>query len=187
MPAVRRALRQGRLSGRHASRRPARSSTPTRSGGTRTSAACRRSTRSRSTSTCCVRRSGRRAGFGAVRAARQPLPMCRAEVSSCYANRAERARLREPGVLRAAARLAVLPRHRRRHPQDLTACAWRRRELAHVVRVRPVPVATRRLEDGRQPLKPVVPEEDRELLAEHAVAARSRGGLGSSRARRGRR
>ncbi len=28
-------------------------------------------------------------GFGAVRAARQPLPMCRAEVSSCYENRAD--------------------------------------------------------------------------------------------------
>jgi hypothetical protein len=26
-------------------------------------------------------------GFGAVRAARQPLPMCRAEISSCYENR----------------------------------------------------------------------------------------------------
>lgn len=30
-----------------------------------------------------------RAGFGAVRAARQPLPMCRAEVSSCYTHRAD--------------------------------------------------------------------------------------------------
>ena len=28
-------------------------------------------------------------GFGAVRATRQPLPMCRAEVSSCYTNRAD--------------------------------------------------------------------------------------------------
>ena len=29
-----------------------------------------------------------RNGFGAVKARRQPLPMCRAEVSSCYSNRA---------------------------------------------------------------------------------------------------
>ena len=28
-------------------------------------------------------------GFGAVRATRQPLPMCRAEVSACYAHRAD--------------------------------------------------------------------------------------------------
>jgi hypothetical protein len=31
---------------------------------------------------------GRR-GFGAVKARRQPLPMCKAEVSSCYENRAD--------------------------------------------------------------------------------------------------
>jgi hypothetical protein len=31
---------------------------------------------------------GRKGGFGAVRAMRQPLPMCRAEVSSCYGHRA---------------------------------------------------------------------------------------------------
>jgi hypothetical protein len=31
---------------------------------------------------------GRKGGFGAVRAVRQPLPMCRAEVSSCYEHRA---------------------------------------------------------------------------------------------------
>ena len=30
---------------------------------------------------------GRRGGFGAVRARRQPLPMCRAEVVRCYENR----------------------------------------------------------------------------------------------------
>ena len=30
---------------------------------------------------------GGRIGFGAVKASRQPLPMCRAEVSSCYENR----------------------------------------------------------------------------------------------------
>jgi hypothetical protein len=29
----------------------------------------------------------RKGGFGAVRAVRQPLPMCKAEVASCYANR----------------------------------------------------------------------------------------------------
>ena len=32
---------------------------------------------------------GRKGGFGAVRAVRQPLPMCRAEVSSCYEHRAD--------------------------------------------------------------------------------------------------
>jgi hypothetical protein len=31
-----------------------------------------------------------RAGFGAVKAQRQPLPMCRAEVSSCYEHRTDR-------------------------------------------------------------------------------------------------
>jgi len=31
---------------------------------------------------------GERNGFGAVKAQRQPLPMCRSEVSSCYENRA---------------------------------------------------------------------------------------------------
>jgi hypothetical protein len=30
---------------------------------------------------------GRRGGFGAVRARRQPLPMCRAEIIRCYENR----------------------------------------------------------------------------------------------------
>ena len=30
---------------------------------------------------------GARAGFGAVRAQRRPLPMCRSEVSACYENR----------------------------------------------------------------------------------------------------
>ena len=32
---------------------------------------------------------GRKGGFGAVRAVRQPLPMCRAEVSTCYEHRAD--------------------------------------------------------------------------------------------------
>ena len=31
-----------------------------------------------------------RSGFGAVKAQRQPLPMCRAEVSSCYEHRTDR-------------------------------------------------------------------------------------------------
>ncbi len=30
---------------------------------------------------------GRKGGFGAVRASRQPLPMCRSEVTACYENR----------------------------------------------------------------------------------------------------
>lgn len=33
------------------------------------------------------RAQGRKDGFGAVRAVRQPLPMCKAEVASCYAHR----------------------------------------------------------------------------------------------------
>jgi hypothetical protein len=32
---------------------------------------------------------GHKGGFGAVRAVRQPLPMCKAEVASCYENRAD--------------------------------------------------------------------------------------------------
>jgi hypothetical protein len=32
---------------------------------------------------------GHKGGFGAVRAVRQPLPMCRADVVSCYDNRAD--------------------------------------------------------------------------------------------------
>ncbi len=32
---------------------------------------------------------GHKGGFGAVRAVRQPLPMCKAEVASCYASRAD--------------------------------------------------------------------------------------------------
>ena len=30
---------------------------------------------------------GKRGGFGAVKAKRQPLPMCKAEVARCYENR----------------------------------------------------------------------------------------------------
>jgi hypothetical protein len=32
---------------------------------------------------------GRRGGFGAVKTVRRPLPMCKAEVSSCYEHRAD--------------------------------------------------------------------------------------------------
>jgi hypothetical protein len=32
---------------------------------------------------------GRKGGFGAVRTVRQPLPMCKSEVSSCYEHRAD--------------------------------------------------------------------------------------------------
>ncbi len=32
---------------------------------------------------------GRKGGFGAVRTVRQPLPMCKAEVSSCYDHRSD--------------------------------------------------------------------------------------------------
>ena len=77
MPPLRGALRQGRLPGR-----VPREGLPVRLllrgvGAAPTSAACRRSTRSRSTSTCSGRPSGAQAGFGAIRAMRQPLPMCK--------------------------------------------------------------------------------------------------------------
>jgi hypothetical protein len=39
---------------------------------------------------------GDAAGFGAVKARRQPLPMCRAEVSSCYENRTDDLGCRNP-------------------------------------------------------------------------------------------
>ena len=32
---------------------------------------------------------GRKGGFGAVKTVRQPLPMCKAEVASCYDNRVD--------------------------------------------------------------------------------------------------
>ena len=54
----------------------------------------------------------RQAGFGAIRAVRQPLPMCHAEVEQTYASRSEDDRLRQPGVRRAAGRRADLPRLR---------------------------------------------------------------------------
>ena len=56
---------------------------------------------------------GRKPGFGAIRAVRRPLPMCRAEVERTYESRARRrARLRQPGVLGAAGRRADVPRDR---------------------------------------------------------------------------
>ena len=44
----------------------------------------------------------RRDGFGAVVARRAPLPMCHAEVESCYEQRGGRGRLPQPRVLRDA-------------------------------------------------------------------------------------
>ncbi|HWG56379.1 MAG TPA: hypothetical protein VNT58_07645 [Gaiellaceae bacterium] len=38
----------------------------------------------------------KRDGFGAVRAARSPLPMCRTEVSACYENRGDELGCRNP-------------------------------------------------------------------------------------------
>lgn len=38
----------------------------------------------------------RKGGFGGVKAVRQPLPMCKAEVSSCYENRADELGCRNP-------------------------------------------------------------------------------------------
>ena len=54
----------------------------------------------------------RQAGFGAIRAVRQPLPMCKAEVEQTYASRARGHGLRQPGVRRAAGRDADVPRLR---------------------------------------------------------------------------
>ena len=54
---------------------------------TPSSAACRRCSTSRSTSGCCVRQRRSLGGFGAVRARRGPLPMCRVEVDPCYSAR----------------------------------------------------------------------------------------------------
>ncbi len=45
-----------------------------------------------------------RGQFGAVRASRQPLPMCRVEVESVLRGTRGRARVRQPGVPRASAR-----------------------------------------------------------------------------------
>lgn len=39
---------------------------------------------------------GRRDGFGAVKARRAPLPMCRSEVSSCYESRSDEVGCRNP-------------------------------------------------------------------------------------------
>jgi hypothetical protein len=39
---------------------------------------------------------GGKLGFGAVKARRQPLPMCKAEVSSCYTNREDEVGCRNP-------------------------------------------------------------------------------------------
>ena len=89
VPALRRPLRQGRLSRPRASSAPVRSSTRTRSTGTPTSVACRRCTASRSTSTCSAR--PRRGGRASARSSanREPLPMCRVEVEPCYASRSD--------------------------------------------------------------------------------------------------
>lgn len=38
----------------------------------------------------------RKGGFGGVKAVRQPLPMCKAEVASCYDNRADEIGCRNP-------------------------------------------------------------------------------------------
>ena len=48
----------------------------------------------------------RRDGFGAVKAMRRPLPMCRSEVEPCYEQRDGRARVRQSRVQRAAGGIA---------------------------------------------------------------------------------
>ena len=54
----------------------------------------------------------RRDGFGAVVARRAPLPMCHAEVESCYEQRGDEVGLPQPRVLRDAGREPELPRVR---------------------------------------------------------------------------
>ena len=39
---------------------------------------------------------GRRGGFGAVKARRTPLPMCRSEISACYEHRTDELGCRNP-------------------------------------------------------------------------------------------
>ena len=129
MPTLRRPLRQGRLPRRRASRGRARSSTRSRSTGAPTSAACRRSTASRSTSSSLEEAQCERFGFGAVKARRQPLPMCRAEVSTCYANRSGELGCVNPEFFELPQGRAVLPRRSR-----AAACGKRHRGTrgAHV-------------------------------------------------------
>ena len=64
----------------------ARSHMRTRSSATRTSAACRRCTKCEIDLDLLLAAESA-GGFGAIRATRKPLPMCRAEVSSCYTRR----------------------------------------------------------------------------------------------------
>jgi hypothetical protein len=51
--------------------------------------------------------------FGAVKATRKPLPICRAEVESCLRQPHRRGRLPQPRILRAAGGRTQLPRLRR--------------------------------------------------------------------------
>ena len=52
----------------------------------------------------------RRDGFGAVVARRAPLPMCHAEVSSCYEQRGDEVGCRNPEFFEMPGREAELPR-----------------------------------------------------------------------------
>ena len=71
----------------------------------------------------------RRPGFGAIRAVRQPLPMCRAEVERTLRVALRRARLREPGVRRATRRQADVPGLRAAHGRLSSASTRRRRTV----------------------------------------------------------
>ena len=57
--------------------------------GTRTSAACRRSSRVEIDLELLREAEARREGFGAIKAMRQPLPMCRTGVERCYEHRSD--------------------------------------------------------------------------------------------------
>ena len=69
--------------------RAARSSTRTRRGATPTSAACRRSTSVEIDLDMLRAAEQRKAGFGAIRAVRRPLPMCKAEIEHTYESRTD--------------------------------------------------------------------------------------------------
>ena len=126
VPALRGALRQGRLPRVRASSARARSSTPTRRSGTRTWGACSGCSTSRSTSTCCARPSaGATASAPSWRARRR----CRCATPrwSRATSSARRGRLPQPRVLRDAGREPELPRLRAARTTDARRRAARRR------------------------------------------------------------
>ena len=100
--------------------------------------------------------------------------MCRAEVPELLRAPGRRARVRQPRVLRAPPRDAVLP-GRRADPGRLRPRSSRRPcvqllEALHLVCIRAVTVRPGGLQDGREALDARVREEDRELLPSWPLA-----------------